>query len=61
MSAFITMFKKTLAKSPARYFCEREAGQTGPGEICRETNCKRRRMPEVRDPLMDFRNADGWN
>ncbi|WP_448042786.1 hypothetical protein [Bradyrhizobium liaoningense] len=51
MSAFITMFKKALGKSPVRYFSEREAGQTGPGEICRETNCKLRRVPEVRDAL----------
>lgn len=51
VSAFITMFKKALGKSPARYFSEREAGQTGPGETCRETNCKLRRMPEVRDAL----------
>lgn len=42
---------KSLGKSPARYFSEREAGQTGPGETCRETNCKLRRMPEIRDAL----------
>jgi AraC-like DNA-binding protein len=28
VSAFITMFKKALGKSPARYFSEREADQT---------------------------------
>jgi AraC-like DNA-binding protein len=59
VSAFITMFKKALGKSPARYFSEREAGQAGPGETCRETNCKLRRMPEVRDALNGL-SQRGW-
>jgi AraC-like DNA-binding protein len=59
VSAFITMFKKALGKSPARYFSEREAGQTGPGETCRDTNCKLRRMPEVRDALNGL-SKRGW-
>lgn len=36
VSAFITMFKKALGKSPARYFSEREAGQTGRGDLSRD-------------------------
>jgi hypothetical protein len=55
------MFKQALGKSPARYFSECEAGQTGPGEICRETNCKLAGCLRCGTRSMDFRNADGWS
>lgn len=61
VSAFIAMFEKSLGNSSARYFSEREAGQTGPERSVARRTASFAGCLRCGTRSMDFRNADGWS